>query len=360
MKGECITRDAADNCASRLRRAVPLARCGATQLAIVNATATIPGGVRVSEHVSLRTSDSWPAAADVTDFVDTLTIAEPIRRLRFDLAEMDVRWDAATGALWSYMAPSARPSFTLAMLRDLEAWQAETARAFAKPTGDDLRYLVLGSRFPGVFNLGGDLDYVSGRILERDAAALTAYGNACVGILYRNLHALDLPIVTIALIEGDCLGGGFESALSFNVLVAERGARFGFPETMFGMFPGVGAHSLLTRRVGAAHAERLMLSGETYTAEDMHALGLVHVLADHGQGEQAVIDYMRRNARNHGGQRGIYRAARAVHPVTPGELEGIVAIWVETALSLSPKDIKVMRRLLDAQARLFVPRPAHA
>lgn len=248
------------------------------------------------------------------------------------------------------MTPERKPNFGLAMLRDLKSWQRETSRVFA-PGGDELRYLVLGSRFPGVFNLGGDLDYVLEQIANRDEQSLFAYGKSCVEIIYRNMQSLDLPIVTIALIQGDALGGGFEAALSFNVLVAERGTRLGLPETMFGMFPGVGAHSILMRRLGGIGAERLMISGATHSAEEMYDMGLVHVLAEPGQGEQAVADYIRRNARHHTGHRGIYRAAREVDPVTVDELERIVHIWVETALSLGAKDIKMMRRLADAQSR---------
>ncbi len=277
------------------------------------------------------------------------------RRHRFDLEQLDVRWDEAAQTLWSFMTPTGRPNFNRAMLRDLQAWQQEIERVFA-PGGEPIKYVVLGSRFPGVFNLGGDLDYVAARIMERDAAALIAYGKACVGVLYENMIGLNLPIVTIALIQGDAFGGGFESALSFNVLVAERGARFALPETAFGMFPGVGAHSFLTRRLNAVQAERLMTSGAIYTAEEMYELGLVHVLAEPGEGERAVVEYIDRNSKRQTGHRGIYRAARQVNPITLAELHSIVEIWADTALSLRPQDVKLMRRLVDAQAKLFSER----
>ena len=108
---------------------------------------------------------------------------------------------------------------------------------------------------------------------QRDRAALLRYGRACINILYRNMVGLNLPMITIGLVQGDALGGGFESLLSFNVIVAEKGARFGLPETVFGLFPGMGAHAFLTRRLGAAQAERMILTGGIYTAEEMYALG---------------------------------------------------------------------------------------
>ncbi|HZV56885.1 MAG TPA: crotonase/enoyl-CoA hydratase family protein [Sphingobium sp.] len=272
------------------------------------------------------------------------------RRLRFDLAEMDVSWESATGTLWSFMTPSGEPKYTPAMLRDLRRWQVETRR-LVQEEALDLRYLVLGSRYPGAFNLGGDLAHVAGIIERRDRAALEAYGNACIEILYHNLQALSLPIITIALIQGDVVGGGLESALSFNVLVAERNARFSLPEQAFGMFPGVGAHALLTRRLGAAQAERLMFSGKIYSAEDMYALGLVHVLCEPGEGEAAVRAYVRQNERRRNGQLGAYRAARMIDPVTLEELQGIVRIWAETGMSLTDQQLRVMRRLAGKQVR---------
>lgn len=279
-----------------------------------------------------------------------VAIAASNPRFRFDLAEIEVSWDEAAATLWSFMTPTTRPSFNPTMLRDLQAWQQEIRRSFGSDT-NELKYLVLGSRYPGAFNLGGDLEFVADRAEARDLGALIAYGNTCVDVLYQNMVSLDLPIVTIALIQGDAIGGGFESALSFDVLVAERGARFSFPEQVFGMFPGVGAHSILTRRLNAAQAERLMLSGKAYTAEEMYDLGLVHVLAEPGEGERAVVDYIAQHGKRQTGQYGVYRAAREINPITLDELQRVVKIWAETALRLQPHDVKMMRRLAAVQAR---------
>src|SRR3954454_12144271 len=199
----------------------------------------------------------------------------------FDLGQLDVRWEAPIGALWTYMTPVSRPNFNPAMLRDFQRWQTEIRREFADPD-EGLRYLVLGSRFPGVFNLGGDLDLFASFIAAGDREGLIRYGRDCVSILHQNMKRLELPIVTVALVQGDALGGGFEAVLSFNVIVAEKGSRFGLPEIAFGLFPGMGAHSLLSRKVGSAKAEEMMLSNRMYSAEEMYEMGIVHVLAEPG------------------------------------------------------------------------------
>ncbi|HEX9964123.1 MAG TPA: crotonase/enoyl-CoA hydratase family protein [Allosphingosinicella sp.] len=269
----------------------------------------------------------------------------------FDLGQLDVRWEAATGALWTYMTPVDRPNFNRPMLRDFQRWQAEIGREFADPE-EGLKYLVLGSRFPGIFNLGGDLELFASFIQSGDRDALVRYGRDCVSILHNNLRRLELPVVTIALVQGDALGGGFEAVLSFNVIVAEKGSRFGLPEIAFGLFPGMGAHSLLSRKIGLARAEEMMLSNRLYTAEEMHEMGIVHILAEPGCGEEAVRAYIDRNGRRHAGHRGIYHASSLTDAVTLEELDAIVEVWADSALCLSHADLKLMRRLGSAQTRL--------
>jgi len=298
-----------------------------------------------------QTIRAVPAALAVPQ-IDAKKSAEA-RRL-FELEQLDVSWEQPTGALWTFMRPRGRPSYNLDLLQDFHAWQHCISTVFTDRP-EDLRYLVIGSRTPGVFNLGGDLDYFLAKIRARDRQALVAYGESCVRILHRNLNSLGLPMTTIGLAQGDALGGGFESLLSFNVIIAERGAKFGFPENLFGLFPGMGAYSLLARRLGAARAEDMILSGRTYSAEEMKDAGLVHILAEPGQGIAEARDYIRRNKRRHNGIRAVYQAGREVNPLMLEELDRIVQVWADACLQLRARDLKVMQRLVSAQDRLESP-----
>lgn len=269
----------------------------------------------------------------------------------FELNELEVQYEADTAALWTYMRPAGRPSFTPPMLRDFETWQ----RLISANFGTDkfpLRYLVLGSRSPGVFCFGGDLALFRKLIETGDREGLARYGFRCVEILHRNMHALDLPALTIGLVEGAALGGGFEALLSFDFLIAERGATFGLPEVLFGLFPGMGAHAILSRKLGSAMANRLILSNESYTAEQMYELGIVHELAEPGEGLTACREFIKRSERRHRGLVNARKAMKRTRPIELAELMDIVELWADAALQLSPQDLKVMNRLMRAQERL--------
>jgi DSF synthase len=269
----------------------------------------------------------------------------------FDLNELEVLYQADTRALWTFMRPQGRPSFTPAMLGDFELWQHLIANHFG-PQAVPLDYLVLGSRAPGVFCFGGDLELFQRLIRDGNREGLLVYGHRCVDILHRNLYALDLPMITIGLVQGQALGGGFEAVLSFDSIIAERGATFGLPEIMFGLFPGMGAHAILSRKLGTAMAERMILSNRTYTAEEMYDMGIVCELAEPGEGVAAVREFIRKSARKHPGLVGARRAMRSAAPIGLEELRIIVGHWANAALQLSESDLKLMSRLAGAQTRL--------
>lgn len=269
----------------------------------------------------------------------------------FTLQELDVLYDDRSATLWTFMTPEGRPSFTPAMLDNFESWQSLIASGFG-PGRVPLRYLVLGSRAPDVFCYGGDLALFQRLIREGDRVGLVNYGHRCCAILDRNIRALDIPMLTVGLVQGAALGGGFEALLSFDYIVAERQATFGLPEIMFGLFPGMGAHALLSRKLGSAMADRIIVSNETFTAEQMYEMGIVHALAEPGDGVNAVRDFIKRSDRRHAGLVGSRKAIKRVWDLQLEELNRITELWADTALQLREQDLKVMSRLVAAQGRV--------
>lgn len=269
----------------------------------------------------------------------------------FELQELDVLYDDNVAALWSYMRHSGRPSFTPTLLSDFENWQDLITSGFGEDKAP-LRYLILGSRSEDVFCFGGDLKLFQHLIKTKNRDALVEYGHRCCAILARNVNSLDIPMLTIGLVQGAALGGGFEALLSFDYIIAERQATFGLPEIMFGLYPGMGAHAFLARKLGTAMAERIILSNKTYTAQEMYELGLVHHIAETGEGVNAVRDFIKKSERRHSGLVGAHQAMKKVWPIELTELNEITELWADNALKLSEHDLKVMNRLVTAQGRL--------
>ena len=250
-----------------------------------------------------------------------------------------------------------------ALLADLTRAQAAIrAGVLPEQAGPEplLRTMVLASRMPGIYNLGGDLRLFAECIQQQNRARLRDYAHRCVEIVFNLSHGYGQGLTTVALVQGQALGGGFEAALSAHVIVAERSARLGLPEVLFNLFPGMGAYSFLSRRLTPAAAERMILSGKVYTAEELYALGIVDVLAEDGDGIAAVRQHVRELDRRQGSRRAMRHVCNAVNPVTRDELIRVTDIWVEAALGLREDDLRRMNRLVAAQSRLRPSQAMHA
>jgi DSF synthase len=277
-----------------------------------------------------------------------------LHRLDEEFDELTIRFDPGQSALWCLFNHTERPCFTRRLLEQILMLQTRLRQglaAAAVSTDMPLRTLVWGSSSPGIWNLGGDLELFPRLIRAHAAEELRSYAYACVNAVYQNLTKMGLPLLTIGLVQGDALGGGFESALTNDVIIAERGSRMGLPEVLFNMFPGMGAYSLLCRRLDGVRAQRLILSGRLYEAQELEELGLVDLVVDRGDGPAAVREYLERNQRRHGTLMALSRVRQRCQPVTYEELIDVTDVWVETALGLHEADLRRMEHLTRAQMR---------
>ena len=219
-----------------------------------------------------------------------------------------------------------------------------------RTNGNMLPHVVLASD-ADVFNLGGDLELFCQSIRKGDRKTLLAYARQCV----RGVHAFHVGLGagahTIALVQGDALGGGFEAALSCHTIVAEEGVGMGLPEVLFDLFPGMGAYSFLCKRIPPHQAEKLMLEGNVYSSEELYKMGLVDVLAPKGQGVQAVEDVIRTHRRIPNARAAMHRVRSMAQPVTLEEMLSITEVWVDTAMQLGDKSLRTMERLVRAQSK---------
>ena len=270
-------------------------------------------------------------------------------------SQYETQFDPGTGTLWGYFNPrQGVPCFSVGLLKDIAAHEERFAASGGRLElhGESLQveHYVVASRTPGVFNMGGDLALFALLIRTQDRDALQAYAQLCIDNVYRRVQNYDCPtLTTLSLVQGDALGGGFESALASDVIVAEESAQMGLPEILFNVFPGMGGLSLLARRIGMRAAEDLVLSGRVLSAAELHRMGVVDVLATDGQGEAAVRNWIEKNRKRRNGLQAVLRARHFIHPVTRAELDGIVSLWVDAALRLTERDIRMMQRLVRTQ-----------
>src|SRR5450755_3706608 len=241
------------------------------------------------------------------------TLATTVANVRYfppvKFSQLETRFDSEFGVLWGFMDPKPRPTFNPQLLAELRSY----IDSIVQPGGlildggetHTIRYAVIASKAPGVFNLGGDLTLFRQAINSHDREMLVQYGRKCVDNLYPWSRNCDLPLTTIALVQGDALGGGFECALSASVLVAEESVRMGFPEILFNLFPGMGAYSFLARKVGRRVTEDLITGGNLYSARQLYDLGVVDVLAPDGEGEAALYSFVKKHGRSSNGRRAI-------------------------------------------------------
>lgn len=276
------------------------------------------------------------------------------------LSTIRIQHDPSNDSHWCFMHSQQafadanyRACFSPKLLRELRLFAQESIDGIAQQadaSASHLSHVVLASD-THVFNLGGDLDLFSRLIRAQDRDGLLRYATECVDSIHLLHTRLHPNAHTIGLVEGDALGGGFELALACQTIVAESGVQMGFPEVLFGLFPGMGAYSLLSRRVSPKVAEEMMLNGVMYSSDELHRMGIVDVLVPKGDGVRAVHEVIRQNRRIAAARLALHRVRDAINPVSHDELMRVTEIWVDTALQLGDKQLRTMERLVRAQLR---------
>ncbi|MGP3985134.1 enoyl-CoA hydratase/isomerase family protein [Streptomyces sp. KR80] len=219
-----------------------------------------------------------------------------------------------------------RPKAMNAVSTDMARLLAEACAALA----DDrtVRVVVLTSSHERAFCVGADLKERNS-FTDADLGKQRPYTRAAY------TGVLELPMPTIAAVHGFALGGGFEIALSCDLIVADRTAVVGLPEVSVGVIPGGGGTQLLPRRVGVARAAELVFTARRVAAEEARELGLVDTLVEAGQDRAEALALAGRIAANSPlGLRAAKRALRLGHGLDlRAGLEVEDAAWRSVAFS---------------------------
>jgi len=165
--------------------------------------------------------------------------------------------------------PEAMNAVSTQLARDLTTACAELA-------GDPhVRVVLVSSTSPTAFCVGADLKerstFTDADLVAQRPVARAAYSGV-----------LNLPVPTVAVVEGFALGGGLEIALSCDVIIAGSAAVVGLPEVSVGVIPGGGGTQLLTRRIGWSRAAGMIFTARRMPAGEALALGVVDEVVEAG------------------------------------------------------------------------------
>lgn len=246
------------------------------------------------------------------------------------------------------------PIISLDLLDDIEAI-TELSRHMvtaASSNQDGPRNFILKSEVPRIFALGGDLALFRYYIERQDAQSLKRYARKCVRAIWALLNGLHSNRLTISFVNGEAQGGGFEAALACHVFVSTRRASFGFPEALFGLFPGMGAAPLLTSRADSHAAKTLLSTSGRYPAEMLYEMGIIDYLIEEPELPDLLSELATKVRTNNSTKEFSLRFNRVRYE----DLIDTVDEWTSQALRLESRKIDVMGVILKAQNRLLSQR----
>jgi len=171
--------------------------------------------------------------------------------------------------------------------------------------------------------------------------------------IHRVFNVFDAaPITTVAAVHGFCFGGGFELALTADVIVADKSARFAFPELRLGLVPGFGGIPRLRRDVGNAVVRDVLLTGRSINASRASEVGLVSQVVGRGKALEVARLVAEQAARFDA--RTTAAAKRFVKPIPYAELEREKDVFIE--LLGSPTVERALRKFVESDdVRPYLP-----
>ena len=201
-----------------------------------------------------------------------------------------IHWRHDGPTVWLHLDAPPCNEIGTAMLAALEGFLVELPKLEA-------RTLVLVSDVPAGFCAGAHLRELYEGMVARPAQARDEVSDF-LDRIHAVMNTLDmLPMTTVGVVHGVCFGGGFELALTCDVLIAEKSARFAFPELRLGLIPGFGGIPRLRRDVGNALIRDLLLTGRSINARRAQAAGLVSQVVNREEGRRAAAALAAQGAR---------------------------------------------------------------
>ncbi len=209
--------------------------------------------------------------------------------------------------------------------------------------------LIVHSTLKGGFSAGADLRELYSRSQHAAESERVAGVRDFLHRIHAVLNTLDgAPLTTLAAVHGVCFGGGFELALACDLIIADKTARFCFPELRLGLIPGFGGIPRLKRDLGNAVVRDLLLTGRSINAAKAHAVGLVSQVASEGEAlrvARATAAQIQKFDRTTSAV-----AKRFIKPIPEAELQQEIDLFCD--LFRSPVVQKALRKFVESTEAL--------
>lgn len=276
-----------------------------------------------------------------------------IRDFAGPLPQVDIAYEPAIKALWVTAKPEPKPVFTPTLVSSLTRVQDALTHLYGgdKARNAPVRYMICRSEGP-VCTLGGDLDFFLDCIAKGDREALQSYADGTVTGAIWNASGGHGAFITLAMVHAKAIGGGIDAARSCQVMVAESHASFSYPEVKFNHFP-ITAVPVLSRRMGRLEAEKVLLTGDEFSAEDFMRRGGLEAVVPTGESEGWIRKYCAETLPIHAARSSLntlfYRDMRGFEE----DLRVSAAMWVDCMLRMTPMEISKLQRIAQMQERML-------
>ncbi|RTZ65519.1 MAG: hypothetical protein DSZ29_04270 [Aquificaceae bacterium] len=134
-------------------------------------------------------------------------------------------------------------------------------------------------------------------------------------------------------------------------MFSEKRSTFSFPEALFGFFPGMGAYDLFRRFAGDLEADRAFITGKRYSAQELKLMGGIYSLVEEGQGTQAIEKFIADRNKNKSSHQALHKIKQYQQNISYESLKFSIDLWVETAMQLTEKNLRMMHILTRRQKK---------
>ena len=216
-------------------------------------------------------------------------VIEAIGRRAGALPQIELAYEADSRLLWITMRPEPKPVLTVTLIESLRRVQLAAYEVWGHAPDRPILFMALRS-FGRIFSLGGDLDFFLDCLAQNDRAALEHYARTACEAIALSRNGVNGTVLTFSAIQARVMGGGIDTARGCNMVVAEEGATFSYPEVNYNHYPIAGV-PVLSRHTGFSDAAKILLSGREYSASEFKQLGVLDAVVPSGGADEWIRRY---------------------------------------------------------------------